>query len=300
MALQAIFTKMMRDDENQLDRVKSGKLTPLESPAEAHWYANWSSAGCGDHEPLAMALMGGAIADRLAWVFHAGYQGMMRYAFPFCPQDGWASYLVADDRSGEYPDATVKRSGSALMLSGYKSWVAASRHVRYLVVRVHGPDEDMIVLVESDDEGVQLSHRDRPGFLSELSQGFAAFEDVPVTDTRVLRLADLPENFSRSEPLHVLTALNAFMLSHTLALGGNEHIESAATASLRNSIDLASHIAVADDFLPRVAKLDAQTSETAALFESFVESRNKEFVARFRKDRGLVKMFSKGLQASGL
>lgn len=284
------------DFNKELDRLEAGAQLPVPSATEAEWYDVWMSEDVSRHDPLAMALVGGALADRPAWVFHAGYQGMMRDAFPFCPVQGWASYLVAEDKSGEFPPTVVTKSEGRSILSGSKSWVAASEHVNHLVVQVKCPDEDIMVLVARDEPGVMLSNRDKPGFLSDMSQGFASFEAVIVSDDRVFTSAHLPVNFAHSEPHHVLTALNAFMLSHTLVLGGDTHIVAASSSSLRQAAELIERNAVDDDFFLGIADLDAATTATARIFEAFINSRNEELARRWQKDRGLINMFSRGLQ----
>ncbi|HJN52929.1 MAG: hypothetical protein QGI68_01480 [Pseudomonadales bacterium] len=284
------------DFRKELERLESGALVAVAAPTEAAWYDIWMTEDVSGHAPLGIALVGGALADRPAWVFHAGYQGMMHYAFPFCPNQGWASYLVAEDKSGEFPPAAVTKSAGRLRLSGSKSWVAASDHVNHLVVQVKCPDEDIMVLVERDEPGVMLSSRDKPGFLADMSQGFASFEAVTIRDDRVFTSIDLPVNFAHSEPHHVLTALNAFMLSHTLSLGRDTHLVTATASSLRQAADLIDRDAVDDDFFLGIADLDAETTETARIFATFADSRDPELSLRWQKDRGLISMFSKGLQ----
>ena len=282
------------DFNEQLDRVVSGAHVPVGSSTETDWHGIWMNLNVGDYSPLTMALVGGALADRPAWVFHAGYQGMMRYAFPFCPTDGWASYLLAEDKTGEYPGTVVTKSDGRITLSGSKSWVAASDHVNHLVVQLR--DEDILMLVDRDDPGVSLSSRDKPGFLGDLSQGFATFEQVAIDDDRLFSSEHLPANFSQSEPHHVLTALNAFMISQTLRLGGDSNIQAVAASSVRNARDLVERNATGDDFFLGIADLDEETTGTARFFESFIESRDADLYQRWQKDRGLVNMFSRGLQ----
>lgn len=284
------------DFKTAVSRLESGNLAPVTAATEVEWYDLWLTEDVSGHQHLTTALVGGALADRLAWVFHAGYQGMMRYAFPFCPKTDWASYLVAEDKTGEYPGTVLKRSASGMILSGCKSWVAASEHVRHLVVRATGPQEDMIIMVERDEPGVSLSSRDKAGFLGDMSQGFAAFEDVAIDDDRVFTSRHLPANFDQSEPHHVLTALNSFMVSQTLKLGGNAAIVSAAMQALQQAGDLLDRNAVGDDFFLGIADLDESTTETARLFETFIESRDTGLSERWSKDRGVVNMFSRGLQ----
>ena len=279
---------------HELVQLESGGYVPAVSSSEGEWKRNWIANNLSNHEPLAIALVGGALADRLSWVFHAGYQGMMRYAFPFCPRDGWASYLVAEDKTGEFPGAAITKKGERWTLSGSKSWVAASDHVDHLVVRIMS--ENSLVLLARNDPGVTLSSRDAPGFLADLSQGFATFEEVNILEDQIFSGETLPSNFAQSEPLHVLTALNAFMVCHTLEAGGDSEILKRALSSLHLAGSLVEEEAVEDTFFLGVADLDTSTSETAVKFEAFIEAQKLEILSAWKKDRGLVNMFSRGLQ----
>jgi hypothetical protein len=280
----------------ELDRLTAGSYSPLRCLTEADWHQQWHAGSVSSHPPLVVALLGGALADRLDWVFHAGYQGMMRYAFPYCPQSGWASYLVAEDKTGEFPGAELTMSAEGRILVGFKSWVAASEHVDHLLVKARQGDAEIVVLLASDDTGVRLKSREKPGFLSDLSQGFAAFEDVPVASEQVFPLAQLHENFSYAEALHVLVALNAFMISQVLKTGEDADILQAACRTLQAAGDLVAANVVGDDFFFAIVDLDLATTETAQLFERHVEQRDPELFERWQQGRGVVNMFSRGLK----
>lgn len=279
-----------------LEHLGKGSSASQSAVSEEDWHHLWISQGLCHKEPLTTSLTGGALADRLAWVFHAGYQGMMRYAFPFLPENGWASYLVAEDKSGEYPGTVLMKSADQLVLSGNKNWVAGSKYVSQLIVRVSRADDEVLVVVNRNDKGTILSHRDKPGFLCELSQGFASFKDVVIPKERIFTLNDLPDNFAQSEPHHVLTALNAFMLSHINQLGGNDDLAKAINITLRLAGELVSNNVVGDEFFLGIADMDAATTESAHLFESFIQGKDSDLHNRWQRDRGLVKLFSRGLQ----
>ena len=71
-----------------LERVESGSIAPVISDTEAAWRDTWLKYKVDELDSASMAFVGGALADRLAWVFHSGYQAMMHRAFPFCPKGG--------------------------------------------------------------------------------------------------------------------------------------------------------------------------------------------------------------------
>ena len=143
---------MNADYRNALASLETRVYEPLISATEEAWKNNWMNNDVSSHEPLSVALIGGALADRPAWIFHAGYQGMMRYAFPFCPKSGWASYLVAEDKTGEYPGTVITKSADRRTLSGFKNWVAASGHVDHLIVQVSGSEENTLLLIDIDHD----------------------------------------------------------------------------------------------------------------------------------------------------
>ena len=279
-----------------IEQLCSGAFDCATSSTESDWYALWANERLGELDHLGMAIVGGAMADRLPWVFLSGYQGMMRHAFPFCPLDGWASYLVSEDRSGELPGATLTRENGRPVLSGHKTWVAASDHIDHLIVKVSAPSGEAMVVVGRDAPGVSLSTRPRSGFLGDMSQGAAAFESVSVDEEHIFSNDDLPSHFSPSEPHHVLAAMNAFMASHTLRLGGESGIVDRTRDSLVNAFELMSEDLDRTSVILGLAELDRATDDIATEFEALIQVKDLELHARWETDRRLVNMFSGGLR----
>ena len=277
-----------------LERLENGSIATAVSVNEAAWRGTWTKYEVDKLDTVSMAFMGGALADRLAWVFHSGYQAMMRRAFPFCPIDGWASYLVAEDRSGEYPAAVLEKTDEGKRLSGSKSWVAASDHVDHLVVRAAFEDHHEYALVGRGNTGVRLSSRESPGFLPDLSQGFATFEDVLVSEKRLFSRGDLSSNFSSEEPYHVLLALCAHIAAQTLKHGGR--LTDEIVAPMRMAREMAEKNLSADQFLKSLVRLDGATTRAAHQFGRFIEHENKELFLRWERDKRLVEMFTRGLE----
>jgi|TARA_B110000014_G_scaffold33430_1_gene21070 hypothetical protein len=277
-----------------LERIESGSIAPVISDTEAAWRDTWLKYKVDELDSASMAFVGGALADRLAWVFHSGYQAMMHRAFPFCPKGGWTSYLVAEDRSGAYPATVLEKTTEGNRLSGYKSWVAASDHVDHMVVRSFCEDHNEYVLVEREAQGVGLSSRESPGFLPELSQGFAAFDNVAVSEEQLFSQEDLSSNFLGEEPYHVLLALAAYMATQTATYGGPLTAEIVAPIHLARQ--LAEKKVKGDKFMKGVALLDKATTRAAFQFGQFIERENKELFLRWERDKRLVEMFTRGLE----
>jgi hypothetical protein len=105
-------------------------LKRIESASEAAYRDAWNERVVPlDSDPLAMAIAGGLIADRMAWVFVAGYQAACRHVFSSAALRSWVSYAATEDREGDPPLPGVRLTGepSSGTLSGNKAWIGAAR-----------------------------------------------------------------------------------------------------------------------------------------------------------------------------
>ena len=193
-----------------------GGLRRVEAANEAAYRDAWIEHALPlEPDLLAMAISGGMIADRMAWVFVAGYQAACRHVFPSAALQSWVSYAATEDRDGDPPLPGVRLTGtpSAGTLSGNKAWIAAARSVGQLVVRVGTGPEAIYFVVDRDRRGLTIDPKQRD-FLANLSQGRARFEETPVTGTDVIdgtRIGLL----AFVEPLYVYSAFCGFVLSGT-------------------------------------------------------------------------------------
>ena len=134
-------------------------LHRVESASEAAYRDAWTEHAL-PREPdlLAMAISGGIIADRMAWVFVAGYQAACRHVFPSAALRSWVSYAATEDREGDPPLPGVRLTGepSAGTLSGNKAWIGAARGMAQLVVRVGTGPEATYFLVDRERHGVTI------------------------------------------------------------------------------------------------------------------------------------------------
>ena len=107
--------------------------------SEAEYLALWK-ASLATQEPLdllAMAITGGLLADRMAWVFVGGYQSAIRHTFMHEAFSGWGAFAVSEDRKGQppLPGVTLHNSAQGDVVSGYKTWVACSDSVEHVVIK---------------------------------------------------------------------------------------------------------------------------------------------------------------------
>ena len=84
-----------------------------------------------------MAVQGGLVADRLAWVFVAGYQAALRRTFPAEVLHGWGAFAVSEDRRGDppLPGVDYQQTKDEFVISGHKTWVAAVSCVEHLIIK---------------------------------------------------------------------------------------------------------------------------------------------------------------------
>jgi len=187
---------------------------------EAAWRAVWDDNNLSQASSAIQAISGGLRADHLDWVFASGYQAAMRHCFPEVPQTGWAALAASEDTQNpdEHPGVSLIANGDTWRVSGFKSWVAQSRHLDHLIItaRMAGEEQEKprhAILLDAHAPGVTLSHRDKAGFLPRMSQGFAALDNVAVP--AAARLGDNRlRPFVRAESAFVLLAGAAFLWAH--------------------------------------------------------------------------------------
>ena len=83
-----------------VEELLAARISPISAPTETQFYDAWVERDVNSSDPLVTAALGGALADRLAWVFLSGYQGTIRRCFPDLPAErGWSALVNTEDRS---------------------------------------------------------------------------------------------------------------------------------------------------------------------------------------------------------
>ncbi len=272
-----------------VESILAGELGPSAAPDERAWHRAWSARDLSARSPVEMALAGGALADRLPWVFVSGYQAALRAVFPSLPPSGWAAFVATEDQADPlaHPGVLITDAGEGWELNGYKAWVAQSRHVSHLIVTARQRPDDVTprsVLIAADASGVELSHRDSPGFLADMTQGFAKFQAVKGRDEPF----DFERSraFGRSEGRFVMLAASAFLLAQQAQAASVEDANVALTSGLANLCE-------AQAVTPRaLAAFDRLFSRCVASFDA----RGEDTVPAWRTDRRLLSMYSQRIQ----
>lgn len=273
-------------------QILNGSLTPVDAPDEEAYLELWTKHVATVPSPIAAAISGGALADRLAWVFVAGYQAAVHRVFPELPVDGWAAYLVSEGPEGELPGVTVEPRDGGFVLTGHKTWLAASDHTQHLVVSVGERDERRFFFVDRNAQGVSILTYDRASYLGDMSQGRATFEGVAVDPSHVVT----DHAFGNAEPLYVLAAAAAFMLSHTHSRGGPTSLAGRSLAAIAAAAALSEADVTEHQVTLGLVGVAAEVHTAATEFEAFLWEADEALLERWSADRRLINMFSASLE----
>jgi hypothetical protein len=288
--------------DDLITRIISGEVSPLPAASEGDWYREWTGHNLHLVDTLTMAAWGGALADRLAWVFVSGYQAAIRAAFYVDPVPGWLALLVSEDRDEPSQQVTVGLGTSGGVLQGVKTWVAACDHVDTLLVKAGRRPSVKLMEVAAGAPGVELTARSAPGFLPDLSQGKALFDGVVINPEHTLDPAALGR-FGAGEALHVTIAVAGYMLSHICRF----HVTDSGEQGTRGMIrQLASSLVAASDAQAihpdsaetsgLLAQLDRDIQTLVPRFEALLSDNDADAAQRWQRDQRLVSMYSSSIQ----
>ena len=301
-----------------LDRVQpTGDALASEADFKQRWLLGAGAAAAEVDESMRaplLSLLGGGLATCLSQVFAAGYQGAIRQVYPAGTDDRWYAVAVSEDADDpvSHPPTQYLRSSQGLQVSGTKSWIAASAQVDCLLVRAVAASatatqaDPVWFRCDSSAAQVVLSHRAQPGFLPDLSQGFASFAEliVPAEDI----LPDAPfANFMQAEAIHVGLALVGYMVAQwqlrdsiAEALASKQH-DARNFAALAHAT-LTGGLSLAHSWPPAMGLLSAWQTTLRALVQGF-EARWLDDASlppgwsdRWRHDARLTGMYAPALR----
>lgn len=260
---------------------------------EAKWRQVWERHDLGQHAPVAMAIMGGLHADRLAWVFVSGYQAAMTHCFPELPLRGWAALAGSEDLHDPigHPGVRMTPERDGWRINGFKSWVAQSANLEHLIITARAPGEEdkprHAILLDANATGITLSHRDQPGYIVEMSQGFAELDNVVLPDGGRLG-EDRLRPFTRAEPAFIMLAGAALLWTHARA---NDH-------DLRNGLRNLIHglAAVAEDPLRHPKDLARMDVLLQQILKDESEHTEITSIPGWQADKQLLSLYSPVLQ----
>lgn len=187
------------------------------------WWPHYLQV-CGDWaSPIERAIAGGAIADRVAWAFGAGYQAALRVLDPGLPDQAIACLCVTES-AGNSPravQATLAAVPEGYLLNGHKKWTTLGPAGTLLLVVArltenHDPARPQLKVARIDAKAAGVSIVTMPAtrFVPEMPHAELHLQDV------LVRRADLlpgdgytyaVKPFRTIEDIHVNAAILAYL-----------------------------------------------------------------------------------------
>lgn len=222
------------------------------------WAPEWRAQAAEGLSPVALAVRGGFLSDRLAWAFAGGYQAALRRLLtPFRPQlleNEWTMALCATEGSGNRPrdirTQVTDNGDGTVTVSGEKSWTTLGpvADVFLVVARINGHEPEArpalkVVAVPASSEGIYFSEKTPLEFVPEVPHQAAAFDNVRVPREAVLPgdgYSDYVKPFRTVEDTFIAIATHAYLLREARYRGWPDPLIEALAANLFSLGSLAS------------------------------------------------------------
>jgi len=148
---------------------------------EAGYCHAWKTSFNPSIDLATLAFAGGMLADRMAWVFSAGYQVAMRRLFSI-KANRWAAFCASEGAQGR-PGVTIEVSPlGEPCLYGAKTWVAAASVIDDLIVMVGKANSARFLHIPRHRSGLTIEVPARDDFLAEMSKGVVLFDGLVLSD----------------------------------------------------------------------------------------------------------------------
>ena len=196
-------------------------------PSMAEWKRLYEQDSAGYSTAVDRAIVGGFVADRLAYAFIAGYQGALHRLCPSLPRTPFAALCVTE-KGGGHPRAIESRltmiDGTAdkpsWRLNGSKQFVTCANEVEYLLVvastglAADGKKRLRVVLLSRNTPGLTIKPMKPLPFVPELSHGTLHFEEILIEASQLLPgdgYTRYVKPFRTIEDLHIFAAILAYL-----------------------------------------------------------------------------------------
>ena len=211
-----------------LQRIAAGSPAPPACERITDWWPSWQSLAPSASTPMAVAIGGGAIADRAGWAFAAGYQASLRSLLrdqpDWLPGTTMSAFCVTEE-SGNRPadiQCRLEPVPGGHRLFGAKRWSTLGPESNRLLVAVRVPPHDAarpslrMVRIRADSPGVTVITMPPTRFVPEVPHARLAFDGVAVAHEDVLP-GDGYERYIKPfrsvEDIHVTAAVLAYLLA---------------------------------------------------------------------------------------
>ena len=271
-------------DWSELEQTIVGQV-PISTTTEGAYQQIWMRHVALQNDLGLMAVQGGLLADRLAWVFVAGYQSALRRTFMDQTFSGWGAFAVSEDRRGDppLPGVDYQQLEDGFVVSGHKTWVATVNSVDHLVIKAGHGERALYFNLSRHTKGLDFSARNA-NFLGEMSQGSAHLVDVKLPADAALDAGAVAQ-FGQREALYIYLAF--------LAYAGRTWLRDSAQQDCLRLIQRLQQ-ALSEHSLPlaEIKALDLAVQGVLAAVGPTAGADNE----RWEKDQRLISMYSPGIQ----
>ena len=239
-------------------------LTTAAMPDEQSYYDTWQSSLPASVDLATLAFVGGMLADRMAWVFSAGYQVAMRREFSI-RSNRWAAFCASEGAQGR-PGVTIETSSMGEhCLYGAKTWVAAASVIDDLIVMVGKSHSASFYQIPRDRAGLTIEIPAKDEFLPEMSKGVVLFDGLVLVDGDRLE-APMIKSFPLYEAGSILLAFTGLLYRHGLSEG---LAVAKAYAVDMMQVDISDSLAALNAFLTELEMIMLERADVVANIEGW-------------------------------
>ena len=289
-----------------IEWILSHPPTP-DSPPQPHisdWQRRFDTEAKSWLATLDRAMLGGFVADRLAWAMAAGYQEALLALIPGLPSAIPAALCVTE-AGGNHPRAIetrLEKANGGWRLSGTKTFVTGAETARILLVAATtGTGEDgrprlRLVRCPADSVGVTVTSLPALPFIPEITHGTLTLDRVAIDPQWVLPgdgYVNHIKPFRTLEDMHVLSAV----MGHGARTALSSPLPKAKCSQLFGLMTALGGLAGKDPLAPQAhIVLDGIWSQMVEWIESaepFWDETNPEIRQRWTRDRPLLEVAQK-------
>lgn len=219
-----------------LDTLLTSAPQAIAAPCEnvADWWARHRAIAREHSDPIHQAIVGGFVADRVAWAFASGYQAALRALLPDAPGDRICALCVteADGNSPKSIRSSLKKSGGAWTLDGAKRWTTLGPEgaLFFVAARDEAASGERpaikLVRVASGSPGLKIERMPPTKFAPEVPHAQLQFDNLKIRETEILEgdgYDQYVKPFRTIEDIHVQAAVLSYLMRESQRLSWPQH-----------------------------------------------------------------------------
>lgn len=271
------------------------EVSPPDATTLQAWWEATQAERAAWSTTIDRAVIGGALADRMAFAFAGGYHEALQQLVPSL--EGNRASLCATEEGGNHPRAiktTLTRVGDHYELTGNKTWSTAADKADVLLVIASTGERDgknqlAMVGVRAGAEGVTLTPSSAP-FVPEIPHASVKLDKVIVTDVHPGDGYDTYlKPFRTIEDIHVHGALLGYLLGNVRRHGWGELIPGICVA-IAATRALAAEAPKSEITHLALAGLIDQSRRLLEPIEERWHGNSDDEFTRWQRDRPLLKV----------